>query len=74
MPQVPIGFGFEAPTELPSSADLPPKLPTDLWLGALINEQSLVIQLVEPDSPAEKAGLSAGDRVIGSRSPTTVSA
>lgn len=64
LPQAPIGFGLNIPIEPPSAADLPPKSSITTQLGALINEQSLVIQLVEPDSPAENAGLSAGDRLI----------
>jgi len=33
-------------------------------LGAIIDRQTLVIQIVEPESPAEKAGLNAGDRLL----------
>ncbi len=64
LPQAPVSFGFDTPIEPPSAAALPPKASITTQLGALINEQSLVIQLVEPDSPAENAGLSAGDRLV----------
>jgi serine protease Do len=64
MPQTPIGFGLDIPIEPPTGASLPPKASITTQLGALINEQSLVIQLVEPDSLAENAGLSAGDRLV----------
>ncbi|MBW4579552.1 MAG: trypsin-like peptidase domain-containing protein [Tildeniella nuda ZEHNDER 1965/U140] len=52
------------PPEAPANFGLPPATPSDVRLGAMVDSQSLVIQLVEPDSPAERAGLSAGDRLV----------
>ncbi|HEY9885057.1 MAG TPA: PDZ domain-containing protein, partial [Thermosynechococcaceae cyanobacterium] len=64
LPQASVSFGLDIPIEPPAEASLPPKASITMQLGALINEQSLVIQLVEPESLAENAGLSAGDRLV----------
>ena len=68
MNQAPLDFGFHTPVESPGHVSPVPALastpPAETRLGALINEQSLVLQLVEPNSPADHAGLSAGDRLI----------
>ena len=51
------------PTELPATLAAP-TAPLDNRLGAVVNERSLVVQIVEPNSPAEQAGMTAGDRLI----------
>ncbi|MBW4692501.1 MAG: S1C family serine protease [Lyngbya sp. HA4199-MV5] len=62
LPQQPAGSNT-LPESLPG-ANQSPALPDGARLGAMVNNQSLMIQLVEPQSPAEKAGLSAGDQLL----------
>lgn len=52
------------PPDAPANFGLPPVTPNNIRLGAMVDSQSLVIQLVEPGSPAERAGLNAGDRLV----------
>jgi serine protease Do len=54
----------QVPSDAPTTFDLPPTAAKDVRLGAVVDRQSLVIQVVEPGSPAEKAGLSAGDQLL----------
>ena len=63
MPTKPLDFSPPRQTDLPLQADAPLVAP-GTHLGAIVNSQTLVIQLVEPESPAEKAGLNAGDRLL----------
>jgi serine protease Do len=62
VPQQPADL--KTPSELPAEVHQPPVLLDGARLGAIVNSESLVIQLVEPQSPAENAGLSAGDRLL----------
>lgn len=62
LPQQPADLGM--PPDTSANDHQPPELPDGARLGAMVNSQSLVIQLVEPQSPAENAGLSAGDRLL----------
>lgn len=62
-PQVPVALGSDAPPESPANPVAPTAL-SDNRLGAIVNDQSLVVQIVEPNSPAENAGMTAGDRLI----------
>ena len=52
------------PSDAPTTFDLPPTASGDVRLGIRVDRRSLVIRLVEPGSPAEKAGLSTGDRLL----------
>lgn len=57
--------GLQAtPPDAPANFDLPPATPSDVRLGAMVDRRSLVVQLVEPGSPAERAGLTAGDQLV----------
>lgn len=62
-PQAPVGLGSDVPPESPASA-VAPTVPSDNRLGAIVSDRSLVVQIVEPNSPAENAGMTAGDRLI----------
>ncbi|PSB26991.1 S1C family serine protease [Stenomitos frigidus] len=70
LPSKPLDFNPPVIAELPYKTDSPyrpyPSQPSEsgAHLGAIVDERTLVIQIVEPESPAEQAGLNAGDRLI----------
>ncbi|HIK14267.1 MAG TPA: trypsin-like peptidase domain-containing protein [Leptolyngbyaceae cyanobacterium M33_DOE_097] len=53
----------EAAAQTPTPAT-PAIAPNPVKLGITINQQTLIIRLVEPDSAAERAGLLPGDRLV----------
>lgn len=59
----PLEFGFNPPAVAAAGSDSVPA-PSGFRLGVMIDPRSLVIRQVEPRSPAERAGLSVGDRVV----------
>jgi len=64
MPSEPLDYSPPALAETPSRPDAPRPSASGNRLGAIMDSQTLIIQIVEPESPAEKAGLNAGDRLL----------
>ena len=60
----PLDYSLPVLAETPSRPEPLQPLASGARLGALVDSQTLVIQIVEPESPAEKAGLNAGDLLI----------
>ncbi len=60
----PLDYSPPAPSESPYRPDAPRPSASGNRLGAIVDSQTLVIQILEPESPAEKAGLNAGDRLL----------
>jgi serine protease Do len=62
-----IGQNRQKTSDMPAEAPANPTSPIAPLhdrLGAVINERSLVVQIVEPNSPAENAGITGGDRLV----------
>ncbi|XHX78971.1 MAG: PDZ domain-containing protein [Stenomitos frigidus ULC029] len=51
-------------TDLPTTESARPPRSAKPSLGAIVNSRTLVVQIIEPESPAERAGLNAGDRLL----------
>ena len=58
----PLGYGGTPVQQVPAPAPLPS--PTGVRLGVIVRRENLRVQIVEPNSPAEQAGINAGDLLI----------
>ncbi len=58
----PLGYRGAPVQQVPVPA--PPPNPTGVRLGVIIKQENLRVQIVEPNSPAEQAGINAGDLLI----------